>query len=166
METVTHRSHIISFIILCVVVLISGCSTDSTATPTPSNTPTPQLDPSVTGVPTDIEATTPAATRTRVDYPTVTPHIYCEGVPETFLIIAERGQVTRTDGEETLNLRSGPGTDYDILVQMEPLESFYVVDGVQCNGGYAWFQVNYNGRIGWIAEGDEEQYYAEPHLTG
>ncbi|GEM_PF-1253976 len=159
MEPVTRRPPLISLIILCVMVCLSACSTDTTTTPPPSDTP--EFGASATAEdPTDIPSRTP------VNRPTVTPHIYCDDVPESFLIVAERGRVTRTDGDETLNLRSGPGTDYNILVQIEPLETFYVVDGVQCSGGYAWFQINYKGRIGWIAEGDEDQYYAEPFLTG
>lgn len=168
METVTHRLPLISLLILGVILFVSACSSDGTATTpplsSPSPTDTPEIGASATFTPTD-EPTSPP-TRTRVSLPTVTPHIYCDDVPESKLIIAERGRVTRTDGEETLNLRSGPGTDYLILVRIKPLEQFYVVDGVQCNGGYAWFQINYRGRVGWIAEGDEEQYYAEPYLTG
>jgi Bacterial SH3 domain len=100
------------------------------------------------------------------DFPTVTPHIFCEESPESFLIIAERGQVTQTEDGETLNLRNGPGINYRVIEQIEQLETFYVLDGPQCNGGYTWFQINYNGRIGWVAEGNEDQYFAEPYLTG
>jgi len=149
--------------VLGIGMVISACSTDTTATAVSSNTPS--VDTSATVTPTDTPATR-APTRPPTQIVTVTPHIYCDDVPETYLIIAERGRVTRTDGDETLNLRSGPGTDYEILVQIDPLEMFYVVDGVQCSGGYAWFQVNYRGRVGWIAEGDEDQYYAEPYQTG
>jgi len=113
-----------------------------------------------------IESATRVPTNTPGDFPTLTPHIFCEGSPESFLIVGERGRVTYTNDDETLNLRSGPGVDYSILVQIEPLESFFVLDGPQCAGGYTWFQVDYKGRIGWIAEGDENQYYAEPFLTG
>lgn len=111
-------------------------------------------------------ATPLKASATPGDFPTLTPHIFCEDTPESFLIISERGQVTQTDDDETLNLRNGPGVNYRIIEQIEQLETFYVLDGPQCSGGYTWFQINYKGRIGWIAEGNEEQYFAEPYLTG
>lgn len=84
------------------------------------------------------------------------------------MIVGERGRVTETDDGETLNLRSGPGIEYSILEQIEPLQTFFVLDGPQCDndGDYTWFQIDYKGQMGWIAEGDEEQYYAEPFLTG
>jgi uncharacterized protein YgiM (DUF1202 family) len=160
MKTHRIRSATIRGLTLLIILVISACSTDISSQQSESITPVARMTiiDSVTRQPTTIA--------TLGDFPTLTPHIYCEGAPESFLIIAERGRVTETDGDETLNLRSGPGTDYEILVQMDPLEIFYVIEGVQCSGGYAWFKVDYKGNIGWIAEGDEEQYYAEPYLTG
>lgn len=152
------QSTTIRGITLFIMLFISACSTNSTSENRASDTPAPRM--------TIIDSVTREPTATQGDFPTVTPHIYCEDAPESFLVIAERGRVTKTDGDETLNLRSGPGTDYEILVQIEPLETFYVLDGVQCSGGYAWFQIDYKGDVGWIAEGDEDQYYAEPYLTG
>lgn len=160
MKILRTRSTTIRGLTLLIILAVSACSTGTSTEESASNSPAPRMTiiDSITRQPTSIA--------TLGDFPTLTPHIYCEGAPESFLIIAERGRVTETDGDETLNLRSGPGTDYDILVQIEPLEIFYVIDGVQCNGGYTWFQVDYDGKIGWIAEGDEDQYYAEPYLTG
>ncbi len=95
-------------------------------------------------------------------FPTLTPHRFCAGAPESFLIIQERGRVI----QDVLNLRAGPGRGYDSLDQIEPLESFLVLDGVECNEGYTWYKVDYQGQIGWIAEGNTTQYFAEPHLPG
>ena len=134
----------------------------------PSDTPSPiprmTIVDSATLEPTATIERSP--TVTPGDFPTVTPHVFCEGTPASMLIIGERGRVTRTDDDETLNLRSGPGIDYGILVQIEQLETFFVLDGVECSDGYSWFQIDYQGRIGWVAEGDEDQYYVEPYLTG
>ncbi len=74
--------------------------------------------------------------------------------------------MTRTEDERWLNLRAGPGTDNEVLARLAPLETFLVLDGVECNGPYAWYQINYRGQVGWIAEGYDGQYYAEPWLTG
>ena len=149
-------------------MLLSACSTQSNPDSVSSEIPSPLPRMTIVNSAT-LGATATLDDKPSVtpgDFPTVTPHIFCEDTPESQLIIGERGRVTKTDDDETLNLRSGPGIDYRILVQIEQLETFFVLDGIQCSDGYAWFQVNYEGRVGWIAEGDEDQYYAEPYLTG
>jgi hypothetical protein len=41
--------------------------------------------------------------------------------------------------------------------------SFTIVGGPQCGAeGWLWWQVNYNGTIGWTAEGDTTTYWLEP----
>jgi len=115
---------------------------------------------------TIVNRVTVEASPTSENFPTVTPHMFCEGAPESFLIIAERARVTRTDDDESLNLRNGPGVNYRIIEQIDQLETFFVLDGPQCSGGYTWFKINYKGRVGWVAEGNEKQYFAEPYLTG
>ncbi|MCY3834480.1 MAG: SH3 domain-containing protein [Chloroflexi bacterium] len=103
---------------------------------------------------------------TAAAYPTVTPQVFCDGAPESFLIIGERGRVTLNEDGRWLNLRAGPGTDKDVIAQLAPLEEFLVLDGVSCVGPYAWYQIEFRGRVGWIAEGYDGLYYAEPWLTG
>ena len=99
-------------------------------------------------------------------YPTLTPHVYCEGMMESFLIVGERGRVTLTEDGKWLNLRAGPGIDSELIGRMAPLEDFLVLDGARCAGPYTWFQVDYRGTVGWIAEGGDGQYFAEPWLPG
>ncbi len=112
----------------------------------------------------------PTATATAVAtaawHPTVTPHVFCEGVLPSILIIGERGRVTLNEDGRWLNLRAGPGTEHEVIAQMAPLEGFLVLDGVRCAGPYAWYQVDFRGTVGWIAEGFDGLYYAEPWLTG
>lgn len=98
--------------------------------------------------------------------PTLTPHVYCEGVAESFLIVGERGRVTLNEDGRWLNLRAGPGTANDVIAQLAPLEDFLVLGGVVCAGPYAWYQIDFRGTVGWIAEGFEGQYFAEPWLPG
>ena len=109
---------------------------------------------------------TPESTATVSAYPTLTPHVFCQGTMASFLILGERGRVTLTEDGKWLNLRAGPGTDYDVIGRMAPLEDFLVLDGASCAGRYTWFQVDYNGALGWIAEGADGQYFAEPWLPG
>ena len=93
-------------------------------------------------------------------------YFLCGGVLESILVVGERGRVTLTDDGKWLNLRTGPGTDFNVIAQMAPLHDFLVLDGVRCSGPYAWYQVDYRGIVGWIAEGFEGQYFAAPWLPG
>lgn len=88
----------------------------------------------------------------------------CPGTPPIQLILQERGQVV--DDNESLNLRGGPGTDYNVLLRIESGEVFFVVGGPACADGYTWFQVKYDSQTGWIAEGDLTEYYVVPYLPG
>jgi cell wall-associated NlpC family hydrolase len=57
--------------------------------------------------------------------------------------VGQQARVTATDG---LNLRSGPGTSYDILLLM-PYDAEVPVLAVS-NG---WYQVTYSGKTGWCS---------------
>ena len=35
-----------------------------------------------------------------------------------------------------------------------------------CAGPYTWYQIDFRGTVGWIAEGFEGQYFAEPGCRG
>jgi uncharacterized protein YraI len=39
---------------------------------------------------------------------------------------------------------------------------FSVVGGPQCADGYRWWQVSYNGLVGWTASGSGSEYWVEP----
>ena len=141
---------------LCLLMALAACSGAPALMPTATVvlrlTPEPRA--SATPLPTI------------APLPTLTPHVYCEGVAESFLIVGERGRVTQNDDGRWLNLRAGPGTENDVIAQLAPLEDFLVLGGVVCAGPYAWYQIDFRGTVGWIAEGFEGQYFAEPWLTG
>jgi uncharacterized protein YraI len=40
---------------------------------------------------------------------------------------------------------------------------FIVVGGPQCADGYEWWQINYNGLVGWTASGTSSELWVEPH---
>jgi hypothetical protein len=40
---------------------------------------------------------------------------------------------------------------------------FLTLSGPVCADGYYWYEVDYAGQIGWIAEGDNTSYYVEPY---
>ncbi|GAB4555879.1 MAG: hypothetical protein OHK0023_27620 [Anaerolineae bacterium] len=51
------------------------------------------------------------------------------------------------------------------LGNIPPGGVFTVLNGPVCNEGYFWYQVNYNGRVGWTAEGENGVYWLEPVTT-
>ena len=150
------RSFVAHLLCCCLLIALAACSS------------APALEPSATAVLrlTAEPTATPTPVATAALHPTVTPHIPCDNVPVSFLIIGERGRVTLNEDGRWLNLRAGPGTENDVIAQLAPLEEFLVLDGVSCAGPYAWYQIDFRGSVGWIAEGFEGQYYAEPWLTG
>ena len=60
------------------------------------------------------------------------------------------------------NLRDAPGLDGAVIGQIPPGGQFVVLDGPQCADGYVWWQVDYEGTMGWTAEGNTERYWLEP----
>lgn len=51
---------------------------------------------------------------------------------------------------DELNLRSGPGTDYDVIDRMWNGEQITVLDGPTADG---WYKVDYYGEVGWAYGG-------------
>ena len=142
--------------VLCLLMALAACSSAPAQLPTATLVLrlTPERRASATPLPT------------LAVLPTLTPHVFCEGADESFLIVGERGRVTLNEDGRWLNLRAGPGTDKVVIAQLAPLEDFLVLGGVVCAGPYAWYQIDFRGTVGWIAEGFEGQYFAEPWLPG
>jgi hypothetical protein len=111
------------------------------------------------------------ASPTAIAVPTVspTPTIIrvgdCPTAPRSRLILQERGRVT-DENDDRLRIRSGPGIEYDQLILMNPRDLFFVLGGPTCADGYAWYRVRHGRIEGWVAEGDDEGYFAEPYLPG
>jgi uncharacterized protein YgiM (DUF1202 family) len=53
---------------------------------------------------------------------------------------------------DTANLRSGPGTSYDILAILAYAAAVTIVDGPTTNSGYTWYEVQSDDGSGWVAE--------------
>lgn len=90
-------------------------------------------------------------------------NIACAGTLNTRLVVDEVAQVTR--GGTSNRLRSGPGVNNRQLASIPPGEQFIVLAGPECNGGYAWWEVNYQGTIGWTAEASSNEYWLERTQT-
>ncbi len=60
-------------------------------------------------------------------------------------------------------VRAQPGTNRTRVGEIPPGGIFTVLSGPQCGGeGMTWWRVNYNGLLGWTAEGEPGQYWLEP----
>lgn len=85
---------------------------------------------------------------------------FCTGAPPSRLQIGMRARVAFTDGTQ-LRLRRDPGGEQ--LGSLNGGEEFNITAGPVCLGESAWWRLRMDdGRIGWVAEGDNEAYYVEP----
>jgi len=140
------------------LLLVSACQPTTPDRDGQTGTPVPQM------TVIDSETLTPRAVPTVGSRPTPA----CPPAPPARLIVQERGRVTLNPEEEpeTLNLRAGPGIGFRVLQRIDPLKVFFVLEGPECADDYFWYRVSYDGREGWIAEGDPTGYYAEPYPPG
>lgn len=78
------------------------------------------------------------------------------------LVIGTQAQVSQ-GGLPNL-VRDQPGASGRLLGQIEPGSVFNVLDGPRCSllDKIVWWQVNFNGLIGWTAEGQDGEYWLEP----
>lgn len=146
--------------LICSLALCCAACTPAAQRATATDAPLPAV------VVSTVEGTLapPVLVPTATLTPTAISSARCPNAPPSHLIVHERGRVTRNN--QRLNLREGPGTEYRVLTLLEEGQIFFVVGGPACSGDFTWFQVRARGRVGWIAEGDATQYYAEPYLTG
>ncbi len=151
-----------SFLVLSGIILILAAGACTTPTVRPTSQPTttiPDSEPTESATATEAVAVTPSRIPTEIPV--------CPDAPQTRVILQERGRVIPSQDEsDSLNLRSGPGTNYRILGNLEPGEIFMVQDGPECAEEYAWYRVRYRDVTGWVAEGDSAEYYIEPYLPG
>ncbi len=108
--------------------------------------------------PNDIEVGqtiyTPAVVATVMPYTTPA----CTLVPR--LTVGGQGRVLTTTPNLLLSL---PGTSTGVMVGEIPSGGvFTVLAGPQCAEGNYWWQVNYNGTVGWTQEGQNNTYWLEP----
>lgn len=120
---------------------------DTGPAPTPSFTPKPTFTATVPVIeepivaPTFTPTSTPDATPTPADTPTpeASPTPEATATPETARLVINN---------PTLNVRSGPGTNFSAIGQARNGER-YDVTGKNAAGN--WYQINFNGQTGWVA---------------
>jgi len=99
------------------------------------------------------------ATPTPTPTPVLTP---CASAPPPRMILNHVGRVTFTSGLPS-RVRTGPGTNYDILTLVPEGRLFYVTGGPVCGDPFWWWSVQTStGVNGWMAEGVVGEYYLEP----
>jgi uncharacterized protein YraI len=117
-----------------------------TVTPAPTDTPGPTSTegPTSTGVPT--ETPEPTATATATATATETPSPVPSATPETDVI-------ARITASDSVNIRSGPGTQFAPVGAARPGDEYPVL-GRNADG--SWIQIDYpdlaEGQEAWIAE--------------
>lgn len=110
-------------------------------------------------VATDITPTVPPAP---VEQPTV---ITVEPVGDCSTVLPQRvgiGSGARVLlSVPNLNVRQTPYGE--IVVTLASGDSFIVIGGPICEGDLYWWQIDYNGMIGWVAEATDSGYFIEPY---
>ena len=86
--------------------------------------------------------------------------IHCPLAPPTRLIV---GRQARPTAGSSSNVRSLPSTAGEVIAVIPNDATFMVIGGPSCDPtGFAWWEVEFAGRSGWIAEGSGDAYYVEP----
>jgi WD40 repeat protein len=83
----------------------------------------------------------------------------CAGFLPSRLVIGQQGRVL--PGEAN-NVRTEPSRDAALVGQIPGGAVFTVLDGPICGTNTAWWQVDYQGLVGWTVEGIEFDYFVEP----
>ncbi|RMF81161.1 MAG: hypothetical protein D6737_05840 [Chloroflexi bacterium] len=86
--------------------------------------------------------------------------VTCPGFMQSRLVVNRQAQVIPNTSPN--NVRSEPTTNSASIGQIPPGQPFTVLAGPQCGEGLAWWQVNFNGLVGWTAEGSGNVYWLEP----
>ena len=86
----------------------------------------------------------------------------CGTAPSPRLTI---GEPTRVTPGLPNNIRSQPGQSGELLGEIPGGSFFEVLEGPTCSSNMYWWRIQYNGIIGWTAEGLTGDYWLEPqHL--
>lgn len=148
-----RNTNLILIVAVLVLALAPACSlgnlfgSQELPTPTPSRTPKPTFTPTLpitlTPIVAPTDTPTPPPTPTPVPTPTFTPAEPPTPVPTP---TSETAQVVVNNA--TLNVRSGPGTNYPRIGQVHQGDRFEIKGK---NRAGTWWQIDFNGRDGWVS---------------
>ncbi len=124
------------------VLLLTACGPQSTAVKPPLPTTTPA--PTFTATPVDPAAadTSGQANAQTQEQPTATPAAPTDTPTDT-----PTPQAPTVTINTNMNVRGGPGTNYSILGTASPGQQFPITGK---NPAGNWWQIDYNGRAGWV----------------
>jgi uncharacterized protein YraI len=92
---------------------------------------------------------------------TTDPAAYqCPGAPPIRLRVGGQGRVTPGLPNR---VRSAPSFAADQIGNIPGEAVFDVIGGPRCADAFTWWQVNYNGLVGWTASGNSQEYWVEPY---
>lgn len=154
------------------IMIMAACATPTNNTvPPPTNTQireteTPRaatntpIAPTPTSTPTQVKTKTPKPSPSQTSFPTTVEVVnQCPGAPAMTLKIGDWAMVS-TDPPIPNKVRSQPGSNSELIGQIQPGENVLVLDGPQCSDGYTWWHVHsLEGVDGWTAEGDASGYW-------
>ncbi len=61
-----------------------------------------------------------------------------------------------------INLRDNAGLGAAQVDRIQPGTTMTILSGPECVDGYAWYNVDYEGTVGWTAESNAGEYWLEP----
>lgn len=147
---------LIATIVFCVFLLNGAFDGDSQSTSDPAST-SESVDGSSSEATTDGESQ-PAEGSESSEEAQPTPEPTPEPTPVNFEGLAEQPTTVYNEGEQpnytvtpdsNMNLRAGPGTDFDKVTQIPAGTS---VTALGTNADETWIMVQYEGQYGWLAK--------------
>jgi hypothetical protein len=89
--------------------------------------------------------------------------VTCPGFLPSRLRVGRMAQVTPGTPN---NLRNGPGLNFQKIGEIPGNGVILVRSGPQCADNMAWWEVDYQGKIGWTSEGTGNSYWIQPMANG
>ena len=138
---------------LLLVLVLGACGSDDDPPPEESGTTTTEAD-GTTTTETDDTTTTDDGSSTTDGTPTTIDPADLPG--EEIDIYPYEGaelSVVGVAADDTLNVRVGPGTDFDVVTELDPLADGLVATGHNRSiddGSAFWSEVEVDGKVGWV----------------
>lgn len=117
------------------------------------------MQPSLTPFPTPTSTRsqpTARPTNTRTPIPPTPSQITCPNALTPRLSIGDQARITPGLPNR---LRESPSLNGRQIGSLEAGEIITILDGPICSDGYVWWQVNFNGQIGWTVEATANEYW-------
>lgn len=121
--------------------------------------PVPEADPEQYGVKMEWGPVIWRVAPAGADAQVVPAATNCPGVLPSRLIVGGQAFVSDSDPN---NMRAEPNTSSARVGQIPSGAFFTILSGPVCTEGYAWWQVDYNGTVGWTVEATDAEYWLEP----